>query len=239
MVETIGSPPAKMPPFFAHHQDWWHPLNLLFPRICLSCDLPLAGKSIVCQACESQIELTNQGQWRGQLHFGDSIDAAYCGFWYIQTVKTLIHRMKYAHKRKVAPYLAGKLFEAMFTDAPWNQYECLVPVPLSHSRARERGYNQSWLLATALSKLVGLPVENNLLEKRRSTQSQTHLSADLRYANVTGSFRGIDPGDYKNVLLIDDILTTGATASACSQALKSVGVKRVGVITVATPPIGD
>lgn len=239
MAEPVGSTPAKMPIFFAPHQGWWHPLNLLFPRICLSCDLPLAGKSTLCQTCESQIELTNQGQWGAQLHFGDSIDEAYSGFWYVQTVRTLIHRMKYDHKRKVAPYLAGKLFEAMFTDAPWNQYECLVPVPLSHSRSRERGYNQSLLLATALSKLVGLPVENNLLEKHRPTQSQTHFTADLRYANVTGSFRGIDPCDYKDVLLIDDILTTGATASACSQALKSIGVQSVGVITVATPPIGD
>ncbi len=239
MAETIGSSPAKTPAFFSRHEEWWHPLNLLFPQICLSCDLPVYGKSIVCRSCESLIELTNLGQWGDQLHYSDAIDDAYSGFWYVQTVKALIHSMKYAHKRKVAPYLARELFEAMFTDAPWNQYECLVPVPLYRSRARERGYNQSLLLAEALSKLVGIPVENNLLIKHRATQSQTRLTADLRYANVKGSFRCINRGDYGNVLLIDDILTTGATVSACSQALKSVGVEQVGVITVATPPIGD
>jgi ComF family protein len=116
----------------------------------------------------------------------------------------------------------------------WTELDAIVPVPLHRSRHRERGYNQAELLARELGKLISLPVEPALL-KARATRPQVGLTAEERATNVRGAFES--PGDLpiagRRFVLVDDVLTTGATLSACAEALSAAGAHWVGAVTIA------
>jgi predicted amidophosphoribosyltransferase len=114
-----------------------------------------------------------------------------------------------------------------------------VPVPLHRVRRRERDYNQSSLVARSLGQRCLLPVRERLLIRHRWTSSQTGLSVQERRRNVAGCFQTTRSSEGQRALLIDDVLTTGATASACAVALKAAGCPAVAVLTVATPKKGD
>jgi ComF family protein len=113
--------------------------------------------------------------------------------------------------------------------------EALVPVPLHPRRQRQRGFNQSELLAQALGRSAGIDVAADALVRRQDTRSQTGLSAAARRANMKGAFavrRRARIAD-RAVVLVDDVLTTGATASACAQALRASGAREVRLLTAA------
>lgn len=115
------------------------------------------------------------------------------------------------------------------------QFDQIVPVPLSPTRLRERGYNQAELLAAGVASLFNVPLSVRNLVRLRHTQSQVFLPQKERWTNISGAFTISFPNKIKgrNVLLVDDLLTTGATASEASKALKHAGARRVGVLTFA------
>lgn len=108
----------------------------------------------------------------------------------------------------------------------------LVPVPLSARRYRERGYNQAALLARGLADLTGAPYQSNLLRRTRYTVSQVGLNASERRDNVQGAFQAVRQAAGRNLMLIDDVCTTGSTLEACAQALKLAGAERVTALTL-------
>jgi ComF family protein len=130
---------------------------------------------------------------------------------------------------------------------PWprdvvEERAALVPVPLARTRERERGFNQSALLARALGARWGLPVHERAVERTRVTASQTRLTPGERRGNVSGAFR-VAPGAGAalrgaHVVLVDDVVTTGATMNACAAALCAGGVRIVSYLTFARAP-GD
>jgi ComF family protein len=109
----------------------------------------------------------------------------------------------------------------------------LVPVPLSRDRERERGFNQAALLAERLARGLGAPFRVRWLARTRATAPQTELDAAARRANVRGAFVASTAAAGADVVLVDDVLTTGATASECARALRAAGARAVGVLTVA------
>jgi ComF family protein len=111
-------------------------------------------------------------------------------------------------------------------------FDCLVPVPMSRRKQRERGYNQAELLAQALSRSTAIPVRRALV-KHRDNQAQSHLSKKERAANVSAVFRARSALDGERLLLIDDICTTAETLRACSRALRQAGAGEVCAVTVA------
>ena len=115
------------------------------------------------------------------------------------------------------------------------QFDFMVPIPLHPTRKRERGYNQSFLLASQLSRIFNINLNINLLIKTKNTKNQSLLSKKERWTNITGAFKIKSPNEVNNksILLIDDLLTTGATSSEAAKALKSAGAKTVGVFTLA------
>jgi ComF family protein len=117
--------------------------------------------------------------------------------------------------------------------------DLIIPVPLHRSREKERGYNQSLLLAIAIGEVLEVPVRKEVLIRKRRTTSQTKLSAEERVRNVSGAFR-VPHGKIEgsSILLVDDVLTTGATLNACTEALLKAGVKKVRVAAVACVPSG-
>jgi len=116
-----------------------------------------------------------------------------------------------------------------------NQFDLIIPVALHSTRFRERGYNQSEFLAQQISAVYNIKMINNILIKKLHTKPHAFLHEKERWTNITGAFKIKNPNEVNNksILLIDDLLTTGATSSEAAKALKSAGAKTVGVFTLA------
>ncbi|MGI5868780.1 MAG: ComF family protein [Kiritimatiellia bacterium] len=152
-------------------------------------------------------------------------------------VRELVHGLKYHRatwlRDELADLLEGCYLAHCRAEAP----DVVCPVPLNRVKQRERQYNQAELLAEALARRIGVPLVSNILERHRNTPTQTHLDAAARRLNVAGAFVSpphLRPWTYgRCILLVDDVMTTGATLSECAAALKANGAERVVAITVA------
>ena len=147
-------------------------------------------------------------------------------------IRLAIHALKYNQNLALgdafAPYLAEYVREL-----GW-QVDLVVPVPLGRQRLKERGYNQVGLLAKPLASRMGWQFSNQVLVRARETRSQVGLSPVERKENISGAFRA-DPARAagKSILLMDDVVTTGSTLEACSEALVKAGAKTVYALTLA------
>lgn len=154
---------------------------------------------------------------------------------YEGVLRTLVHELKYRARRRVAERLAERVCGDEGARGLLEHGAVLVPVPLHPRRLRERGFNQSELLAAAIARRSGLALAPRALVRRKDTRAQAGLRAGERRRNVAGAFavrqRGRVAG--RAVVLVDDVLTTGATARACAGELKSAGARSVTVLTVA------
>lgn len=150
-------------------------------------------------------------------------------------LRLLVHELKYRGRQRLAHRLAERLLREPALAAVLDGDVVLVPVPLHPRRQRERGFNQCALLAEALGRGAGRPVLADALVRLRDTASQAGLTAAARRANVEGAFavrrRGAVAG--RVVVLVDDVVTTGATIGACARALRRAGVAEVRVACVA------
>jgi len=147
-------------------------------------------------------------------------------------LREAIHQFKYEGLRALASILGEMLYDS-WEAQPW-PVELIVPVPLHPIRLRERGYNQSALLARELARHIRLPVAERALLRIHPTPPQVGLNAEQRAENVRNAFRcGDDSLRGKRVLLIDDVLTTGSTLRACAQALLEGGAQAVWALTLA------
>lgn len=160
------------------------------------------------------------------------IDGIRAPFRFEGTVRRAVHCLKYQNLRALVRPLAGLMADYyLSTPLPG---EALVPVPLHPRRLRERGYNQSALLARELGKLIGLPVVETCLTRSRYASPQARSGAvSERRANVRGAFIADGQLGHKKVLLVDDVSTSGATLDACAAALKLAGADQVWGLTLA------
>ena len=158
---------------------------------------------------------------RAAAHYGDRARAA-------------LHAFKFGGRRALAAPL-GDLLAELGPALPLPAVDLIVPVPLHPRRERERGFNQSWLLARRVAAAWRVTARVDALTRRVATAPQTALGADARRVNVAGAFRVRRPELVagRHVLLVDDIMTNGATAGACARALREAGAATVGVVTVA------
>ena len=156
---------------------------------------------------------------------------AYCFGAYEGTLRELIHLFKYGRMKPLAGTLAGYLASALPRD---QQFDAVVPMPLHWRRRWQRGFNQSELLARRTARRCGIPMVN-AVRRTRATAAQAGLSNARRRENVTGAFHVKKPNtvEGRRILLIDDVMTTGATASACALALKRAGAGSVTLLALA------
>lgn len=201
----------------------WSGLEWLAPPLCAACGLPFEfdqGADALCAGCHA--ERPPYGRARAALRYDDASRA-------------MLLRFKHADRSDAAPAFASWMARPggdVLTEADW-----LVPVPLHRRRLFERRYNQSALLALALGRARGVPVVADLLLRRRYTPSQGRRSRAERKKNVAGAFavasRHKAALSGKRVLLIDDVMTTGATLEACAKTLLRGGAAAVDALTLA------
>jgi len=149
--------------------------------------------------------------------------------------KELIHRFKYGKKIPLGKRLGQRLGETINDDSIFLKSDFLIPVPLHKSRYRERGFNQSDIVAEGISKITGLSVLKNVLKRKKNTKDQTNLSREQREENVRGAFVVTEPEriNGKKIILVDDVITTGATLSECAWMLKQAGAEKILGMTIA------
>lgn len=179
---------------------------------CDRCGMP--GWLMVCPDCHTRPP--------------DALDARCSAFAYEGTAEKLVRALKYQGVAHAAEALADGMAAVMPTEPP----EAIVPVPLHRLRERVRGFNQAMLLAEALAGRTGLPILP-AVSRVRATVTQTRLSQAQRETNVRGAFRAEASVLGLSLVLIDDVLTTGATALSCAEALKEAGARRVTLVTAA------
>jgi len=179
---------------------------------------PPAGgpRSTICGAC-----LVEPPPW----------DWARAAAPYTGPVREALHALKFHGRRALAAPL-GDLLVARCGDAA-AAADALVPVPLAGARERERGFNQAALLAERAAPALGRPVRAGWLTRARATAPQSELGAAARRANVRGAFRAAPGVAGRHVAVVDDVMTTGATAAECARALRAAGARAVGVLVVA------
>ncbi|KTS76583.1 amidophosphoribosyltransferase [Pseudomonas oryzihabitans] len=196
---------------------------------CQCCALPLPVDGLVCGGCLAEPPAFDQvlAPWR----YAFPVDSLINGF---------KHRDRGSHGRLAGALLARHLQHLFDEGQP--RPELLLPVPLSPQRLRQRGFNQAALLAGWLAKPLHLPVNAKLLQRVQEQHSQQGLTAGERRRNLKQAFALLDEAELagRHVALVDDVLTTGATADSLARLLKRAGVRRVDVYCLArTPPPGE
>lgn len=154
---------------------------------------------------------------------------------YDGAIADVIHQFKYGGNLACGAALAVLLADCEMPDLCWSDFDVIVPVPLHVRRLRKRGFNQSLILARALGKKHGLQVDFSLLKRHKFTLTQTGLGHKERELNIKGAFDVPRPENVtgQNMILVDDVLTTGATVNECAKTLKKAGARRVAAVTLA------
>jgi ComF family protein len=223
-------------------------LDLIFPPRCAGCG---QSGSRWCSACQASVHVIRDPICshcgRPMENQPDTclcppcryspldIDGIRSAVMFEGPLREAIHHLKYSGRTSLAATLGAFLSARWQADPP--PADTIVPVPLHASRVRERGYNQSALLAEQLSRASGLLLAESMLTRVRATAPQVTLNAAERKLNVRDAFRASgEAARGKRVLLVDDVCTTGATLESCSLALRQVGVASVWAITLARAP---
>ena len=203
--------------------DCWSDAARVEAPFCDLCGDPVAGAvdhDFICYSCSAE---------------KPAFDGARSAARYDGVVGEALRQLKYEKALWLAPDLAELLCNCIGAEYPDRAFDVLIPVPLHHVRRRERGYNQSAVLAHELGRRMGCPVRFRALKRIRPTATQTNLTAKERLSNVANAFQNRREKGLagRRVLLIDDVMTTGATVNACANTLRKGGAESVHVITVA------
>lgn len=208
-------------------------LKLVYPNHCPVCN-GMTDEELLCLECSHKLEETNYGNWVKDIHYQAGIDRAFSCWFFNQTLQKLIHQVKYSDRPRTGTSL-GEMAARLLGPEVVRGVDYLTAVPLHSIKKRERGYNQALWIGRGMAEEWGLPFEEKLLQRRKHTESQTTLSREERLHNMENAFV-ISRSVYgKKIGIIDDVLTTGATISACAVTLKAAGAEGITVITCGTP----
>ncbi len=206
--------------------------NLIIPPYCISCYNHLPAKRIVvCEHCYALLDKIIEKEKIAFLKRVENqhFDKLNIIFHFSKMFQQLMHYFKYEGFLEIAEYFAISIVDEI------NQkYDFITCVPLHSSKKRERGFNQSEILSLKTCELLGIEYVN-VLERTRYTESQTTLSRGDRKDNMNDAFQVILNVENKSILIIDDVITTGATLNECAKVLKSAGANDVDICALATP----
>ncbi len=216
--------------------------DFFIPRFCLFCKIKLLpDEELICPDCKSTINLASSerlsSEYQRKFVSDNLIEDSASAFVFEKdgVLQTLIHELKYEKKFRIGIFL-GKISSHYFVDKI-NLWNCdyIIPVPLHPKKLAERGYNQSYFIAKGIGNNLRIKSLDKAMKRIKFTQTQTNLTLRERKKNVEGAFavrKRFDP-ENKKVILVDDVITTGATISECAKVLKDKGAAKVYAASVA------
>jgi ComF family protein len=214
-------------------------VSLIFPKYCRGCEGPLAkGEELICTKCllelprsyyHAEHENPFYNKFRGRIPL--SYVMALFKFVKSSRVQHLLHSLKYKNQHDLGRGL-GRMYGHDLVDSDFkNKFDLIVPVPLHVSRKRKRGYNQSEEFGLGLAELLEIECTDDWMKRAVKTETQTRKSRLNRWENVSEVFVVTKPEIIKDrrILLVDDVVTTGATLEACGQSLLNAGCKELSI----------
>jgi ComF family protein len=218
--------------------------HLFFPQVCAGCgsDLLPEADHLLCLQCHAQLPETHFA-----LHANNPVEKTFwgrlslkaaCSQYYFtkeSLIQTLIHQLKYEGKKDNGLMLGRLMGQSLLQSGRFGNIDTIVPLPLFADKEKRRGYNQSLLLCEGIAEILCVPVTKNAVSRIRYTETQTKKSRPERWQNVAGGFMAIQPGllENKKVLLVDDVITTGATLEACGSVMLNVPGIELYIATLA------
>ncbi|MBZ0201460.1 MAG: ComF family protein [Ignavibacteria bacterium] len=215
-------------------------INFVLPNSCLVCGASIdASERFICKNCSGKLEPYNQTHpWQDEYKALGIIDNSLSAYWFRadKELQPLLHAMKYQKMRSVGRMLGrdlGKLIAAKNT----TPFDLVIPVPLHKAKFRDRTYNQSDFIAEGINDIIRAKVITGAIKRTRFTPSQTKLDKAARKENVSDAF-AVNPkhaGEIKgkHIIVVDDVITTGATILECCGAVKQAGAGKVWAVSAA------
>ena len=220
-------------------------LNLLFPVECISCEKVIESrKSIICSNCFNDILKTDYHAYPRTNRFWAllnnyvSVEYALSLFTFRKgdVVQKLLYAMKYGNHPEVGTHI-GIVYGIMIKQTRLSGvFDAIIPVPLHKKKLQKRGYNQSEMFAFGLSSVLDIPVDTTTIIRTVNNSSQTNKSSNDRFASTNGIFMAVHnnyPLIWEHVLVVDDIVTTGATVTSCVKTIQTVSNCKVSVASIA------
>jgi ComF family protein len=218
-------------------------IGLFFPKVCRACSRYLPPQQdVLCVGCRLRLPRTGFSQMDDNPvlgRFWGRADVRYATalLYFVQEgrAQRLLHQLKYEGRREIGHYLGRQLGEELSGSPHLPPVDVLVPVPLHPARERARGYNQAAVIAGGIAEALGRPVAERALRRAAATQTQTRKARLARFDNVSEVFAVADPGVLtgRHVLLVDDVVTTGATLEACAHSLLALPGTTVSMAALA------
>ncbi len=216
---------------------------LVFPRICLGCGRSLLRfEKMLCLQCLYRLPETRYHMFEGnpveQIFWGRIKIERAASFLFFNKgglTQKLLHALKYKKRREAGLFLGEMYGQKLKETVPFCDADMIIPVPLHPRKKRKRGYNQSEVIAKGISKVLKIPVCNDILLRKRNSSTQTRKNRFQRWKNVETIFSAKEQGflQDKHILLVDDVVTTGATLEACIRSINTNPGAKVSILTIA------
>lgn len=221
--------------------------QLFFPEVCYGCGSDLVSRhQLLCLQCLHALPYTGF-----HLHPDNPVERIFwgrlpivraAGIFYLtkgSMLERLMYQLKYKGKKEVGIYCGRMMGQAML-GSPLSDVDALIPLPLFPAKERKRGYNQAALVCEGMAEIMSKPVWKDAVQRTTSTQTQTRKNRIERWENMKGRFRACNAAKVsgRHVLLVDDVITTGATLEACGNELVAAGA-RVSVATLGYAATGS
>ena len=224
--------------------SFWHRLlDLISPRVCVVCGKRLAAtEDVICNKCNFHLPRTRFStnpyeNEMAKLFWGQiPVERAAALFHYESHAETanIIYQLKYKDHPEIGPFMGRMVATELKRDGFFDGIDGIVPVPLTKERLRQRGYNQSEEIAKGVSEITGLPIINDVVRRTLFKGSQTRRWRWERQENVEFAFKLIngEPLIGKHLLIVDDVVTTGATIIACAKELVKAGNVKISILSL-------
>ena len=218
-------------------------LHLFYPHLCIGCNSDLLDeKNLLCLRCINDLPHTNFAQ-----HANNPLEKAFWGrlpltaahaeFYFSKEslIQHLIHQLKYKNNKDIGIFLGEMMGKSLLNSNRFSDIDCLAPLPLFKDKEHKRGYNQSAIICKGMAAVMNLPVLVGAVTRERFTETQTRKHRVERWENVDGSFIVKKPESLqgKHILLVDDVITTGATLEACGQTILKMDNTRLSIAALA------
>ncbi|MFL5807926.1 MAG: ComF family protein [Flavisolibacter sp.] len=217
-------------------------LHLAFPHVCEGCgrDLPDVNQA-VCLRCLSSLPSTNFHMFPNnpiEKIFWGRLPVTYATSQFYFTreslIQQLMHQFKYKGNKDLGLFLGRLMGHALSASNRFSYLDGLIPLPLFHAKERKRGFNQATILCDGIAEVLSIPVMQNIIGRKSFTETQTKKGRIERWQNMEGRFELINSKalEQKHVLLVDDVITTGATLEACGRELLKIEDLRLSIATL-------